>query len=114
MRNTRNIGRFGVRDWLVQRVTAVILALYLVVLVLLMASHCPLDFQTWQAIFEPLWFKVFSLLFLLSMLMHAWVGMWTVLTDYVKPWQLRLLLMLVFILMLTGCFFWGLQIFWGV
>lgn len=112
--NTRNIGRFGVRDWLVQRVSAVLMAAYLLLLLVLSLEHCPIDYLGWQQICQPAWFKVASVLFLLSVLLHAWVGMWTILTDYVKPWPLRFLFMLGFILGLLYCFFWGVQIFWGV
>ena len=112
--NTRSVGRFGVRDWLIQRVSAVIMAVYLILILVLALEHCPLDYSSWHQLFQPAWFKIASILFLLSVLLHAWIGMWTILTDYVNPWPLRFLFMLVFVLALVCCFFWGLQIFWGV
>ena len=57
--------------------------------------------------------RVFSLLAILALAGHAWVGIWTVLTDYVKSSGLRLLLQSLMILAVLVYLFWGVMIFWG-
>ncbi len=112
--NMRNVPQKGVKDWVKQRVTAVFLLIYLLVFGVILMKHQPLDFQVWQSIFHPTWFKIFSILAFLSVLVHAWVGMWTIFTDYVHPWGVRFILMWIVALALLGYFMWFIQILWGV
>lgn len=112
--NTKTVLRTGVRDWVLQRVSAVILVVYLVVLGGLLIKHSSLNLTEWQAIFTPTWFKIVSLIAFLSVAVHAWVGVWTIFTDYVHPWKLRFLLLVVVMLLLIAYFIWFIQIMWGV
>jgi succinate dehydrogenase / fumarate reductase membrane anchor subunit len=112
--NLRSVPQKGIKDWVAQRVTAVLLVIYLVILGVMLLSHQPLDFQAWQNIFQPLWFKIFSVIAFLSVVIHAWIGIWTIFTDYIHPWGLRFTLMWVVALVLLGYFIWLLQILWGV
>src|SRR5689334_6981671 len=104
----------GLRDWLVQRVTSVILTVYLVFLLGFMVLNPGLDYFTWQGLFISEWMRVFSLLALLSLTLHAYVGLWTIITDYLPPVALRLAAHIVVIIALIGYFIWGIQILWGV
>ena len=83
-----SFGRSGLSDWLVQRVTAVILLAYTVFIVWQLV--CGTDYQQWSALFDQTWVRVFSLLALLSMLAHAWIGLWAVSTDYLVEHVLRI------------------------
>ena len=112
--NTRTVSRSGVRDWVLQRVSAVVLIVYLVILAVLLVKHSPLNLTEWQAIFAPTWFKIVSLIAFLSVVVHAWVGVWTIFTDYVHPWKLRFVLMSVVMMLLIAYFVWFIQIMWGV
>ena len=112
--NMKSVLQKGIKDWVKQRVTAVLLLAYFVILGVMLLRHQPLDFQSWQSIFQPRWFKIFSLVAFLSALVHAWVGMWTIFTDYVHPWSLRFVLMWVVAISLFGYFIWFIQILWGV
>lgn len=112
--NMRSVPQKGIQDWVKQRVSAVVLLAYLIVLGVIIVAHQPLDFSQWQSIFHPLWFKIFSVLAFLSVVVHAWIGMWTIFTDYVHPWLLRFVLMWVVALGLFAYFIWFLQIIWGV
>jgi succinate dehydrogenase / fumarate reductase membrane anchor subunit len=58
--------------------------------------------------------KVFTLLALVSILIHAWIGMWQVLTDYVKPLALRLVLQLAIVVALVAYVLYGFVVVWGV
>lgn len=112
--NIRAMPQKGLKDWVKQRVSAVLLLIYLVVLTALLIAHQPLDFQQWQSIFHPVWFKIFSVIAFLSVVIHAWIGMWTIFTDYVHPWMLRFILMWIVALALFAYFVWFIQIMWGV
>jgi succinate dehydrogenase / fumarate reductase membrane anchor subunit len=112
--NTRTVSRAGVSDWLLQRISAVCLIAYLLILCFLLIKHSPLNFTEWQSIFSPLWFKIISLIAFLSISVHSWVGVWTIFTDYIHPWKLRLILMSVVMLLLIAYFIWFVQIMWGV
>jgi succinate dehydrogenase / fumarate reductase membrane anchor subunit len=112
--NVTSLTRNGLRDWLVQRVSAVILAAYTVFLLGFIIFHPGLDFYTWQLLFANNWMRIFSLLALLSLVGHAWVGMWTIVTDYIKQAGLRLVVQVAIILALIVYLFWGIEILWGI
>lgn len=111
--NVSSANNRGVRDWLIQRVSAVIIAAYFIFLLLYIIGTPGLDFYDWQALFQLTWVRIFSLIFLLMLILHAWVGVWTVITDYLKNPTIRLLSQLIVIFVLLGCFIWGVQILWG-
>ena len=112
--NITSLTRNGLRDWLLQRVSAVVLLLYFLVLGFFFCSHKPLTYGTLQAFFYQDWVRVFSLLALLSVLLHAWIGIWTVLTDYVKCSCLRLILEVVVALALLSMVAWGIIVLWSL
>lgn len=108
-----NFSRSGLSDWLIQRVSAVILALYTVVMVLYMLFHPHLDYATWSTLFESTGMRLFTLATLLSIAAHAWIGLWTVFTDYVKITPVRLVLQVIVILALFVFVVWSVQVLWG-
>jgi succinate dehydrogenase / fumarate reductase membrane anchor subunit len=107
---------YGLRDWLVQRLTALVLAAYAVFLVayVLVSARGPLGYDTWAALFVPLWMKVVTLMALLALLYHAWIGVRDIWMDYVKPAGLRLVLQFASVLWLAACGIWSVQILWRV
>ena len=105
---------YGLKDWLVQRVTALIMAVYVVLFVGLVLVSSPANFEQWQALFAPQWMRLASLLFFLSLFWHAWIGMRDILMDYIKPTALRLGLQVVVILLLVAYAAWAVQILWSI
>lgn len=103
----------GVRDWLMQRVSAVVLGLYVITLIGFFIINPHAHFQTWHNFFYNPIIKSFSFLALLSLVAHAWIGVWTIFTDYVKPKGLRLLLESLMVLALFVYLAWGISIIWG-
>ena len=101
----------GARDWVMQRISAVVLALYSVVMVGFFLFN-RVGYAEWSVFMTSLPMKLFSLLAVVSLLVHAWVGMWTVLTDYVKSSGLRLVLQSFVIIAMLVYLFWGVMIFW--
>jgi succinate dehydrogenase / fumarate reductase membrane anchor subunit len=110
----------GVLDWVLQRVSALILGVYSVFLVGILLVHPQIDFSTWQAIFGNPIMKIFSLAALVSLCAHSWIGMWTVTTDYLTPIQLgnyappvQRFAQGIILILITGYLFWGIFILWG-
>ena len=106
---------YGLRDWLSQRVTAALMALFTVlVLGQVMLSRGPIGYDRWAGIFSTQWMKVLTFTVVAALLLHVWVGMRDVLMDYVKPVGARLVLQIVTIVWLLGCTGWAIQVLWRV
>ena len=110
----------GSRDWIVQRISAVVLAVYSVVLLGFFLTHGDVDFYEWSGFMTSLPMRLFSLIAVLALAGHAWVGMWTVFTDYITTGKLcpsasglRLVLQSLMIIAILVFLFWGIMIFWG-
>ena len=103
----------GTGTWLMQRASAVLLALALPGLVFYLLTALPLDFAGWQALFAPLWLRVVMLLTAAALALHAWVGMRDIFMDYVRSTGLRLVLYLVVIMTLAGSVAWLAAILWS-
>ncbi|MEC6814049.1 succinate dehydrogenase, hydrophobic membrane anchor protein [Photobacterium toruni] len=112
--NISSVGRNGIHDFILVRVTAIILTLYTLYLVGFFTFGPEITFVSWQAFFGQLSTKVFTLLALGSILIHAWIGLWQVLTDYIKPAALRACLQFVIVAILFIYLFSGFFIVWGV
>ncbi|MDH4175800.1 MAG: succinate dehydrogenase, hydrophobic membrane anchor protein, partial [Betaproteobacteria bacterium] len=83
----RNVtgAHYGLRDWLAQRITAAIMAVYTVILLVVLVGGMPITYAVWKDLFAQGWMRVATLLFGASLAWHAWVGMRDILMDYVKP-----------------------------
>lgn len=103
----------GTGTWLLQRATAVVLAVALPGLMLGFFAALPLDFAGWQAFFAPLWVRVLLLLTTVALALHAWVGMRDIFMDYVHHTGVRLLLYLGVILTLAGCVVVMIMLLWN-
>lgn len=109
VKSVQSVAHRGLRDWILQRLSAVIIAVYTIWLFCFLACH-QVSFAEWHHLFSRLEVKIATVMFFLALLIHAWLGVWTILTDYVKPVLLRGTLHLIFILMLTAFFIWALLI----
>jgi len=103
---------YGLRGWLAQRISAVVMAVYTIVLVVALAAIRPADYATWKALFGHGLMRLATLLFFVSLLLHAWVGMRDILMDYIKPTGWRLALETVVVLVLVGAAGWAVEILW--
>lgn len=91
----------GMRAWLLQRLTAVYIALYIFIFASLIVSHYPVDFDNWLALFKHPVVLITTIIFYLSIFIHAWVGVRDILVDYVKPTSVRFLFLTALALFLT-------------
>ena len=103
---------YGMRDWLSQRVTAVLMAVFTAVLLAQVLMPGPLDYYRWSAIFSAQWMKVLTFVVIVALAWHAWVGVRDIWMDYVKPVALRLALQVFTIVWLVGCAGWAVQVLW--
>jgi len=103
---------YGLRDWLAQRITAAIMAVYTVILLVVLVGGVPITYPVWKDLFTQGWMRVATLLFAASLAWHAWVGMRDILMDYVKPAGARLALQVAVLLAIAGYLGWTVQILW--
>ncbi|NWG87462.1 MAG: succinate dehydrogenase, hydrophobic membrane anchor protein [Hydrogenophilaceae bacterium] len=104
----------GLDIWLIQRASAVVLAIVLPAFLIYAACQPTLDYASWRSLFEPLFVKVGALLFVAALLVHAWIGLREIFIDYVHHLGLRLALYFGFGVLYLGCLIWAVDILWGV
>ncbi len=106
---------YGLRDWLAQRVTAALMALFTVLLLAqVIFSKGPIGYDQWAGIFSSQWMKVLTFTVIVALLYHVWVGMRDIWMDYIKPVGLRLSLQVFTLVWLVACAGWGIQVLWRV
>lgn len=105
---------YGLRDWLVQRVTGVVMALGSMALGIYLLLHPDIGYGRWTALFSSQPVRAFALLFLFSLYYHAWIGIRDIVMDYVKPAGVRLVIHVLVILALLLYAIWSVQILWGM
>ena len=103
---------YGLRDWLAQRLSEVIMLVYSLALFGFLLTHQPLRYVDWHGLFQHQAVRFFTLLFVLSLFVHAWVGVRDVLMDYVHTSWLRLSLQVATIAALIVYFMWAVTILW--
>lgn len=110
-----SFGRSGLYDWMIQRVSAVVLLAYTIFMLgYLLLNGDNMDYLQWKSLFEATSMRIFTLLALLAMAAHAWIGLWSVTTDYIKPTGIRFLVQSGCGLLTFVYVVWGIQILWGV
>jgi succinate dehydrogenase / fumarate reductase, membrane anchor subunit len=105
---------YGLRDWLAQRVSALVMAIYTVMFAGILLVCTPRHYGDWRALFENQWLRVATFLFFVSLFWHAWIGMRDILMDYVKPTATRLGLEIAVAVVLLAYAGWAIQILWSL
>ena len=115
-----NFGRSGLADWVIQRVSAVIMLTYFLFMAGYLISNPSVTFDQWKALFDTTWMAAFSTAALLSVVAHAWIGLWVVSTDYMttrtlgaKGTKVRLVFQAAYSIVLFYYLVWGIKILWG-
>src|SRR5689334_9713525 len=104
---------YGLRDWLMQRVTATLMALFTIVLLVQVLMPGAMSYDKWAGIFASQWMKVLTFVTIVSLAWHAWVGMRDVWMDYAtKSLAVRLVLQVFTLVWLVGCAGWAVQVLW--
>jgi len=105
---------YGLKDWLAQRITAVILASYSIILLITFFLSGNNGFLRWSMIFQVFWVKIATLLATVAICYHAWVGVRDIWMDYIKPVSIRLGLQIFTIVWLLICGIWVFEIIWKI
>ncbi|WP_338515978.1 succinate dehydrogenase, hydrophobic membrane anchor protein [Candidatus Legionella polyplacis] len=100
----------GIKDWIIQRVTSIYLLFYFLWFLIYWFFCHKLTYDNWVKLFDSNMFKVSSILTLFFLNFHAWIGLWTIITDYIKKTYYRLLLYIVVYIYLTIQFIYGVMI----
>ena len=105
---------YGLRDWLAQRVTAGLMALFtVVVLAQVLLTKGPVGYDKWAGIFSSQWMKVLTFSVIIALIYHVWVGVRDIWMDYVtSSVALRLVLQIFSIVWLVACAGWSIQVLW--
>jgi succinate dehydrogenase / fumarate reductase, membrane anchor subunit len=103
---------YGLRDWLAQRITAALMALFTLVVIVQVLLPGEMGYDKWAGMFSRQWMKALAFVVIVSLLVHAWVGMRDIWMDYVKPVGARLVLQVFTIVWLVGCAGWAVQVLW--
>lgn len=104
----------GFWDWIIQRVSAILIGGYALFLMGYFVIYQPIYFAQWQGLYNHILMKCISFIVIISVLWHAWIGLWTVLTDYVHHKGLRLLIEIFICLLLLGYFAFAVETLWGL
>ena len=105
---------YGLMDWLAQRVTAAVMALYVAGFAALWLICPPQNFDAWRSLFGGTLMRTATLIFLVSLIWHAWIGLRDILMDYIKPAGLRLILHVLVLFALAVYAAWAVQILWSL
>ena len=105
---------YGLKDWLAQRVTALVMLVFTFIFLILFFAGNEFSYDSWKDLFSGQFFKLISFVTLLGLGYHAWVGMRDIWMDYVKSVSIRLALQIITILWLVACTGWAIQILWQV
>jgi succinate dehydrogenase / fumarate reductase, membrane anchor subunit len=103
---------YGLRDWLSQRVTAALMALFTLVVIVQVLMPGAMGYDRWAGMFSRQWMKVLTLVVIVALLVHVWVGMRDIWMDYVQPVAARLVLQVFTLVWLVGCAGWAIQVLW--
>lgn len=104
---------YGLRDWLAQRVTGLLMALFtVIVLAQVLMTKGPIGYDQWSGIFSTQWMKTLTFSVIVALLYHVWVGMREIFMDYIKPLYLRLALQVFSMVWLVACAGWAIQVLW--
>ena len=103
---------YGLKDWLAQRVTAVVMAVFTTFIVAAIVGGAVSSAEAWREFMGHGAVRIASFLFAISLFYHAWIGVRDIWMDYVKPAGLRLTLHVVTALVLVAYVGWTMQILW--
>jgi len=116
-----SLGRSGVSNWLVQRLSAVVITVYLFFILGYFFINPSPSYQQWVGLHSSFSMRLFSLLTILSIAAHAWIGIWCVLTDYItvrlmgpKATAMRMIFQLIMIAVTLFYIVWTIDILWGI
>ena len=113
VKSVTSLTRNGLRDWLIQNMTAFFMAVYIISLVIYLMFNPVRDYYSWHLLFNSMFMRISTVLFLLFLILHTRIGLWTIATDYLKSTVIRIIFLVVTSLVLVGSFIWAASVLWG-
>jgi len=104
----------GMRAWLTQRLTGLLMAIYSVILLARVLVCIPSTYDAWLEFSQPLWWRLATWLFWVSLSSHAWLGVRDVLKDYVPNQQMRIVLLKLVVIALWVYMAWITVLLWNL
>lgn len=108
------LGFGGVHDWIVQRRTAILMGIYFIYLFGFFAYNNPLTYTAWVSLFQPVVFKILTIVMLIAICRHTWIGLWTIATDYIHGFKTKTLFLLACKMLLLAYLISGVLIIWPI
>lgn len=105
---------YGLFDWMAQRATAIVMAVYTLILLVTFLSASDFSYVGWAGVFARQWMKVATFIALVSLFYHVWVGMRDIWMDYVHYTGVKLVLQFATIVWLIGCAGYAISVLWSV
>lgn len=102
--------RSGLGEWVTQRLTAVYILVFIIIALIRFSIWPVSNYADWVVFSSGLTYQITTLLFVFSILAHAWVGLRSVFLDYIKAWRIRFLLQMVLATLLLGIGLWALLV----
>ena len=106
------VNRGGLQDWLIQRTSALLIGAYAVFLSIYWVFHNPLNYVVWHTLFGNKWMKIATLVVTISIVWHAWIGLWTIFTDYITNKAFRFFIESILLAVLLCYILWVILILW--
>ena len=103
----------GISEWLLQRLTAVVMTIYTLLFAAVLLVVRPAGYSDWKHLFDVQAVKICTFVFILSLLLHAWLGVQGVLADYIQAQVARRTLKWAVAGLLAGLGLWSVFILWG-
>ena len=104
----------GIKDWLLQRFSAIYLAFYTVFFIYFYCATPEITYDVWQALFQSKCMQLATVIAFISIAIHGWIGLWTVATDYLKFTSVRMVFLALVLLTLMSYVIWSINILWSV
>ena len=105
---------YGLRGWLTQRVTGLVIAIFTVAFIGVLLAAQPTSYFKWRELFSGHAMKLVTFLFVVALLLHSWVGMRDILMDYARPMTVRLALEILVAVLLIAWGGWAILILWSI
>ena len=115
-----SLAKSGLKDFVLQRVSAVVLALYALRALGFFLVTPNMDHDALHGYFHSFGMRFFSTLAVAALAAHVWVGMWTIGTDYVREHYFgrgHTVYLAIYQFVCLGAVFiyvvWPLSVIWG-
>ncbi|GAC14291.1 succinate dehydrogenase, hydrophobic membrane anchor protein [Aliiglaciecola lipolytica] len=109
-----SLKRNGVQDFVTLRATALIITLFSFYMAYFFIATPVITYDVWVSLFSGIFMKVFTFITLVAIMYHVKIGLWQVLTDYVKAPGLRATIQYVLNIIAFVYVVVGLFVLWGV